>query len=88
MKIYLINLSSILIVFFCFFGCQNSTDKAGVDYISADSLYIIPKPTLIEKREGYFKITDQTNLIFSEDLQNEGNYLSTLIDSSTKTFFL
>lgn len=83
MKIYLINLPATLIVFFCFFACQNSTDKAVDDYISADSLYIIPKPTFIEKREGYFMITDQTNLIFSADLQNEGNYFSKLIDSSS-----
>jgi hexosaminidase len=58
-------------------------NSENAEYLNVDSLYLIPEPVLIEKREGSFKINSETVLSYSEDLFNEGNYLSTLIDSSS-----
>ncbi|MBK9192029.1 MAG: hypothetical protein IPM77_11225 [Crocinitomicaceae bacterium] len=56
-------------------------DSENADYINPDSLYLIPEPVLIEKREGSFKISNDTYLSYSNDLNNEGLYIGNLIDS-------
>lgn len=51
--------------------------------LNVDSLYLIPKPVSLEKREGSFKISNETYLTYSADLQNEGLYLNNLLDSAS-----
>lgn len=59
-------------------------DTENADYLNVDSLYLIPEPALIEKRDGYFEISNDTYLNYSADLENEGSYLAKLIDSSSQ----
>jgi hexosaminidase len=58
-------------------------DAENAEYINVDSLYLIPEPVLVEKREGFFKINSETVLSYPEDLINEGDYFNKLIDSSS-----
>jgi hypothetical protein len=47
-------------------------DTENAEYLNVDSLYLIPNPVFVEKREGSFKIDSETILTYSEDLFNEG----------------
>ncbi|MBL7899606.1 MAG: family 20 glycosylhydrolase [Crocinitomicaceae bacterium] len=44
---------------------------------------MIPEPVLLEKREGSFKISNDTYFSYSNELLNEGIYLANLIDSAS-----
>lgn len=65
-------------------SCGGGEKKKEADFISVDSLYLIPKPVLLEKREGYFTIDSQTALHYPVELNNEGEYLSDLIEASSQ----
>ena len=73
----------VIIVFSIVLVSCGGHDTENGEYLNVDSLYLIPEPALVEKREGSFKIDSETILTYSEDLFNEGHYLSHLIDSSS-----
>lgn len=67
---------------FLFFACGGSQAEK-IECLNVDSLYLIPQPVLLEKREGSFKLSRETQLTYSENLFQEGNYLAGLIDSAS-----
>jgi len=74
----------VLVLFLALSSCADFTTGNPPDsaIVSLDSAAIIPQPVLLEKRQGSFKLSEETQLTYSEDLFNEGNYLATLIDSA------
>ena len=72
-----------VLLFSALSSCTGADKETNVEYIHQDSLYLIPQPMSLEKRENSFKLDVETHLIFAPELESEGNYLSNLIESSS-----
>lgn len=68
---------------FLILSCAGTDKSAPTEFIHQDSLYLIPQPMSLEKRENSFKIDVETHLNFAPELDAEGNYLAELIESSS-----
>ncbi|MFT5822476.1 MAG: hexosaminidase [Crocinitomix sp.] len=62
-------------------GANSNQSDRDFEIVKIDSLSLIPFPQSIEKGEGYFKMNEDVNFIFNEDISREGwKVISSFID--------
>ena len=61
-------------------ACSSGEKSYPTEIKLVDSLTLIPQVNLIEKREGFFTIDKSAEISYSNALQNEGDFLSNLIN--------
>ncbi|NOQ72664.1 MAG: family 20 glycosylhydrolase [Crocinitomix sp.] len=70
----------------CLVSCGSNSKQPDVVFVAADSLNLIPYPQAIEKGEGYFKMNEEVNFFFSDEISSEGlDLINSFIDSKTNS---
>ncbi|MBI3135398.1 MAG: beta-N-acetylhexosaminidase [Bacteroidetes bacterium] len=84
---FLSSLPLLLLLAFSLCNCGGSSTAEKAEYQHVDSLFLIPQPIHLEKREGSFKINSETYLTYANELVSEASYFTKIIDSAS-TFSL
>lgn len=75
---------SFFVIVSALLGCSDESSQKGdlIEYQQVDSLNLIPYPKKVEKREGYFELSDGLHVHFNDNLKEEGEYLISLLSES------